>query len=67
MTTWNEISELIEATGAKNVRVDGETLRGNDNLILTFHARIALDYVRSDWDAINCRPEPSPFMKQWGK
>jgi hypothetical protein len=52
---WNDIRDLIASTNAKNVYVAGDTLRGNDSLILTYDPKIAAGYVRSDWDAINCK------------
>jgi hypothetical protein len=52
MTTWTQVSEAAQT--AKNVQVRGEALIGNDGLILTQNAHIALGYVKADWDAINC-------------
>ena len=52
--TWDTIKNLIISTGARNVYVAGDTLRGNDGLILTYDPRIASRYVMIDWDAINC-------------
>ena len=52
---WQIVKDLIASTNAKNVYVAGETLRGNDGLILTFNPKIAIGYVKSDWDGINCK------------
>lgn len=53
-TSWNEIANKITSTGAKNVRVRGDALMGNDGLILTQNIKIAAGYVQTDWDALNC-------------
>lgn len=52
MTTWSQVTEAAKT--AKNVKVRGESLVGNDGLILTQNPHIALGYIRSDWDAISC-------------
>ena len=54
MANWNEVTAAIVNTGAKNVRVDGNRLMGNDGTVLTFDPKIAAGYVKADWDAINC-------------
>ena len=56
MATWTAVAAEIAKTGAKNVRIKGDTLLGNDGLILTYNPQIAAGYVKADWDAINCRP-----------
>lgn len=53
MISWKQVQEAAKT--AKNVRVRGETLIGNDGLILTQNPHIALGYVKTDWDAINCK------------
>jgi hypothetical protein len=51
--TWTQVSEAAKT--AKNVKVRGEALIGNDGLILTQNAHIALGYIKTDWDAVNCQ------------
>ena len=51
--TWTQVAEAAKT--AKNVTVRGESLWGNDGTILSKNPKIALGYVRTDWDAINCR------------
>lgn len=52
--SWNQVEEQISKTNAKNVRVSGDRLMGNDGLVLTMNTKIAMGYVQTDWDAINC-------------
>lgn len=51
--TWSQVADVAKT--AKNVRVVGAALVGNDGLILTQNAYIALGYAKSDWDAVNCK------------
>lgn len=53
MTTWTQVAEAAKT--AKNVTVRGEALWGNDGTILSKNPKIAIGYVQTDWDAINCR------------
>ena len=55
MTTWADVENLIKTTSPKNVYKVGESLRGNDGLILTQNPHIAAGYVKTDWNAIECR------------
>ena len=52
--TWAQVSEVAKT--AKNVTVRGDALYGNDGTILSLNPKIALGYVKTDWDAVNCQP-----------
>lgn len=58
--TWDKVKEKIERSGARNVRVDGERLMGNDGTVLTFDPKLAYGYAETDWDAVACRPTRWP-------
>lgn len=59
LTTWEDVAEAIEHTKPQNVKLrisnDAPYLEGNDGTVLTISAYLALGYVKSDWDAINCQ------------
>ena len=60
MTTWTDVQTEIHRSKPRNVKLHSTPhyrvcLQGNDGTVLSTDPHIALGYVRSDWDAINCQ------------